>query len=111
MSAAAAASAAAITAHHANVAAQSAQVPSARYVSHTPDLLARASSAFRAGGSSAATSGNPSLPAGGSASPLELVVAAITDLQRRVAELEDMVVEEEEDEDLAPSSKRGRAAT
>lgn len=87
--------------------------PSARYASHTLASLVPASTASRAAASSGATSGNPSPLDGGSASPLELLVAAITDLQRRVAELEDMCVEVDEedlmDDDVPEkSSKRTR---
>lgn len=106
--------AAAITAHPASAAA-SAVPPSARYVSPTPASLALACTASRAAGCSGATNGNQSSPAGGSASPLELLVAAVTDLQRRVAELEEACVEVEEEDlmdDDAPatSSKRVRVA-
>lgn len=82
--------------------------PSARYDTLTLDSLARALSGCPGKTTAGATNGNRSSPAGGSASPLELVVLAVEDLQRRVAELEDMAVEvEEEDEpDPAPSSKR-----
>lgn len=97
--------------HHASAAVSQAQ-PSARYASHTLASLVPAPSASRAGACSGATSGSQFLPAGGSASPLDLVVAAVTDLQRRVAELEDACVEVEEedlvDEDPDPSSKRQR---